>query len=96
MRQPDDLSDVRIYSIKRAEDLCHAEYIVYRRQLCQIHRLASEAGQRPSEYLRLALDDVLSNRKASEDHEWTTVGAGETLRDGTVDPIDNHLYGNPG
>lgn len=69
MRQPDDLSDARIYSIKKAEDLCHVEYIVYRRQMRQIHRLASETGQRPSEYLRLVLDDVLSNRKASEDHD---------------------------
>lgn len=55
--------------MKSPQDLCHVEYIMYRRQVRQIHRLAQEAGQRPSEFLRAVLDDMLTIPEGLKRHE---------------------------
>ncbi len=47
--------------MKHPQDLCRAEYRVYRRQMQQVRLLAREAHQRPSEMLRILLDQALES-----------------------------------
>lgn len=53
--------------MKNPQDLCHVEYIVYRRQMRLIHRLALDKNQRPSEFLRSILDYVLSMQESMQE-----------------------------
>lgn len=55
--------------MKNPEDLCRVEYIVYRRQMRQIHRLARDKNQRPSEFLRSVLDYVWATQEGLESHD---------------------------
>jgi hypothetical protein len=55
--------------MKDPQDLCHVEYVLYRRQMRQIHRLARQKDQRPSEFLRSVLDYVLAVQEGLESHD---------------------------
>jgi hypothetical protein len=55
--------------MKDPHDLCRVEYIVYRHQMRQIHELARNKNQRPSEYLRSVLDRVLATQAGLDRHE---------------------------
>lgn len=47
--------------MKHPQDLCRAEYRVYRRQMQQIRLLAQHSHQRPSEMLRILLDQAFAS-----------------------------------
>ena len=49
--------------MKNPQDLCQAEYRVYRRQVQEIRILARKSQQRPSEVLRILLDQALENQR---------------------------------
>lgn len=55
--------------MKNPQDLCRIEYIIYRRQMHQIHRLAWNTNQRPSEFLRSVLDHALVTQEGRENHD---------------------------
>ncbi len=63
--------------MKQPQDLCHAEYRVFRRQIQQIRALAEKSHQRPSAVLRVLLDQALANQASMSDRV-----PGEVIRHG--------------
>lgn len=47
--------------MKRPEDICQAEYAIFRRQVQGIRKMARETQRRPSEVIRDLIDRGLSS-----------------------------------